>query len=224
QSLEVYPIRLYSAFEVAAGRAIVDRDGPVAPVVRRMSVPSPPVEAVEALPLPVVAEVAPVLVAPVSVAPESLAMDADVTPAQPARQAGETSVATAAISGAPSGLAERAQGWPVGGGKAAAGGVEGASSPDQLAEVPAHPIYRENPQPEYPSLARRRQLEGTVVLEVLVGAAGTVGGLKVQQSSGHRLLDEAALKGVKGWRFEPGRRGAAAVAMKVLVPVRFFLR
>jgi protein TonB len=93
-----------------------------------------------------------------------------------------------------------------------------------LLEVLAHPLYRENPEPEYPALARRRQQEGTVVIEALVTPEGKVGGLALRQSSGHPLLDEAALKGVKGWRFEPGRRGAVAVAMKVLVPVRFGLR
>ena len=88
----------------------------------------------------------------------------------------------------------------------------------------ARPLYRQNPPPEYPLLARRRQLEGTVVLEALVGPAGRVRELSVKESSGHQLLDEAALRAVKNWRFAPGRQGTTPVAMPVLVPVRFHLQ
>jgi protein TonB len=63
-----------------------------------------------------------------------------------------------------------------------------------------------------------------VVLEVLVSTQGQVSELLVSTSSGHRLLDEAALQAVKGWRFEPGQRGGVAMAMNILVPVRFDLR
>ncbi|MBV5317855.1 MAG: energy transducer TonB [Desulfobulbaceae bacterium] len=104
-------------------------------------------------------------------------------------------------------------------GTAGAGGAGAAAT-----VVLARPRYRENPSPPYPEPARRRQLEGTVVLEVLVSTQGQVSELLVSTSSGHRLLDEAALQAVKGWRFEPGQRGGVAMAMNILVPVRFDLR
>ncbi|MFH1350543.1 MAG: energy transducer TonB, partial [Pseudomonadota bacterium] len=41
----------------------------------------------------------------------------------------------------------------------------------------AVPAYKSNPRPQYPALARRRGLEGTVVLEVLVSREGKVNDL-----------------------------------------------
>jgi protein TonB len=92
------------------------------------------------------------------------------------------------------------------------------------ATVRARPRYRENPPPPYPGPARRRHLQGTVVLEVAVGPDGEVEQLLIQATSGHEILDRAALAAVKDWLFEPGQRGGHRVAMKVLVPVRFSLR
>ena len=92
------------------------------------------------------------------------------------------------------------------------------------AMIMARPLYRQNPPPEYPARARRRHLQGTVILEVSVTNDGKVAQLRINESSGHKILDRAALKAVKGWLFEPGRRGARRVAMRVLVPVRFSLR
>lgn len=103
--------------------------------------------------------------------------------------------------------------------------ITGSSAERTLPEVTmAIPLYRENPPPEYPALARRRHLEGTVVLEVSVTGNGRVRRLAVHESSGHRILDKAAERAVRKWLFEPGRRGIVPVAMEVLVPVRFSLR
>jgi len=86
------------------------------------------------------------------------------------------------------------------------------------------PDYRTNPRPAYPRIARRRGLEGTVVLKVLVNTSGRVGGCRVHKSSGHRILDERAMKTVRRWTFEPGRKGAKPSAMWVKIPIRFELR
>ena len=99
-----------------------------------------------------------------------------------------------------------------------------ATGTEASEETPARPRYRENPPPSYPEQARRRRLEGTVVLEALVGGKGKVDDLTVHASSGHQLLDEAALRAVRDWLFEPGQRGGMPVTAKVLVPVRFVLR
>jgi protein TonB len=102
-----------------------------------------------------------------------------------------------------------------------AGGATTAPSP-VLKE--AIPIYRSNPAPEYPAVARRRGYEGTVVLEVLVNRDGKVADLRLFQSSGHASLDQTALSSVKGWVFEPARRGDAPVEMWVRIPVCFRLK
>ena len=102
----------------------------------------------------------------------------------------------------------------------------GAAAPNSETStvIPARPRYRDNPPPPYPEQARRRRLEGTVVLEALVGGKGKVDNVTVHASSGHQLLDEAALRAVRDWLFEPGQRGGMPVTAKVLVPVRFALR
>jgi periplasmic protein TonB len=88
----------------------------------------------------------------------------------------------------------------------------------------AIPLYRSNPPPKYPAVARRRGLQGNVVLEVLVGSAGNVIELHVLSSSGYPILDRAAKSSVKNWTFEPGMRGPEKVEMWVRVPIRFELK
>jgi protein TonB len=88
----------------------------------------------------------------------------------------------------------------------------------------AIPLYRVNPPPKYPGLARRRGYQGTVIMDVLVDPKGKVKELRLSQSSGYPLLDRAAMKSVKSWEFEPGRRGDEAVEMWVKIPVRFQLK
>ena len=88
----------------------------------------------------------------------------------------------------------------------------------------ATPLYQDNPPPRYPRIARKRGYEGIVVLEVLVSPQGTVTDLKIDQSSGYPLLDDAAKESVWRWTFSPGMRGDQPVAMWVKLPVRFQLK
>ena len=88
----------------------------------------------------------------------------------------------------------------------------------------ARPLYRSNPPPKYPVVARRRGFQGNVVLEVLVGQIGNVIDLRVLFSSGYPILDRAAETAVKNWTFEPGMRGQEKVEMWVRVPIRFELK
>jgi protein TonB len=87
----------------------------------------------------------------------------------------------------------------------------------------AVPLYKENPAPGYPVLAKKRGYEGTVILEVLVNKDGRAGNVVVLQSSRYPTLDEAAVSSVKKWRFEPGRIGDMKVDMPVKIPIRFVL-
>ena len=83
--------------------------------------------------------------------------------------------------------------------------------------------YNENPPPAYPTIARKRKYQGTVVLEVFVREDGRVGDLRIAESSNYSLLDRAALQAVRRWLFEPARRGNHQVAMWGKVPIRFHL-
>jgi len=88
----------------------------------------------------------------------------------------------------------------------------------------ALPLYLKNPPPEYPPAARRRGYEGRVVMDVLIDREGRVGNIKIFQSSGHKVLDQAAMETVRGWLFAPARRGDEAAEMWVKVPLTFRLK
>ena len=81
-----------------------------------------------------------------------------------------------------------------------------------------------NPEPRYPVQARRRGLQGEVVLEVQILANGQPGEIDIVAGSGHALLDQAALAALRDWRFQPARQGGRAVSATLHVPVRFELR
>jgi len=88
----------------------------------------------------------------------------------------------------------------------------------------AIPRYRENTHPAYPLIARIRGHEGIVILSVEIFTDGSVGSLKIKKSSGYTVLDKSALKAVKTWKFEPGRKIGKPTIMWVDVPVKFVLK
>ncbi|MDW7645888.1 MAG: energy transducer TonB [Desulfuromonadales bacterium] len=90
--------------------------------------------------------------------------------------------------------------------------------------VEAVPVYADNPPPTYPRLARERGWQGEVLLRARVSRGGRVLHVQVEESSGYALLDRAAVKAVKSWRFRPAHRGDHAVEAEVRLPVRFQLQ
>jgi periplasmic protein TonB len=104
-------------------------------------------------------------------------------------------------------------------------GEQKAVGPRALPFVPARPIgyAAGNQPPEYPAAAQQRGFAGRVLLRVDVSVAGTPLDVKVVSSSGHDILDEAALRAVRAWRFVPATRGGTPVAGVVNVPVEFKL-
>ena len=86
------------------------------------------------------------------------------------------------------------------------------------------PTYLRNPSPPYPIEARRNKWEGTVMIRVEVSAAGRVISAAIIASSGHTVLDTAALIAIKRWRFSPARMAGIATTATVDVPISFTLR
>lgn len=85
------------------------------------------------------------------------------------------------------------------------------------------PTILEQQQPAYPRQARRRGLEGRVLLRAQVDAQGLVAAVKVIASSGHAILDQAASENVRLWRFAPAQAEGRAVAGWAQVPIVFSL-
>lgn len=98
-----------------------------------------------------------------------------------------------------------------------------AANDDALVEARSDVATLNNPAPPYPLAARRRGLEGRVLLAAHVRADGACAEVQLKQSSGHALLDQTALDTVRRWRFLPATRGARAVDSWVDVPIRFRL-
>lgn len=87
----------------------------------------------------------------------------------------------------------------------------------------ARPDYLKNPAPVYPEIAKEREWQGLVILQVLVTAEGEANEVQVLVSSGHRVLDDAALRAVRKWQFLPASIGMVRFESRVRVPVRFIL-
>jgi periplasmic protein TonB len=84
--------------------------------------------------------------------------------------------------------------------------------------------YLNNPRPDYPMVARRMGWHGRVVLNVEVLANGLPGQVIVEHNSGHEILDNAAVRAVRGWRFVAARNGGQIVTQRFLVPITFNLK
>ncbi|MCR9213724.1 MAG: energy transducer TonB [Proteobacteria bacterium] len=84
--------------------------------------------------------------------------------------------------------------------------------------------YRHQTPPIYPRRALDMGQQGTVTLHAKVLPNGSPGELKVARSSGHRLLDRAAMAAVKKWKFEPTSVGGTATVSWVRVPVNFVIQ
>ncbi len=76
--------------------------------------------------------------------------------------------------------------------------------------------------PDYPEMARASQLEGTVIVKVLVGPDGSVMQAVVLQGV-HPLLDASAREAAMKCKFEPGKQRNIPVKVWMAIPFRFRL-
>ena len=69
-------------------------------------------------------------------------------------------------------------------------------------------------EPDYPELAKKMNLHGTVKLKIWISPDGTV--RRLEYVGGHPVLAESALKAVKGWHYE-----AATKESNTIVGLKF---
>jgi periplasmic protein TonB len=92
------------------------------------------------------------------------------------------------------------------------------------ARIDRPPQPRQSIKPKYPSGARRRGEEGSVILNVTISATGTAQQVEIVESSGFKELDEAARQAVSKARFTPGRISDKNVESQVSLTIIFKLR
>ncbi len=87
----------------------------------------------------------------------------------------------------------------------------------------AYPLYKENPPPGYPALARQQGYEGVVLVAAEILADGSVGKTLISKSSGYAILDQSAVRAVRGWKFEPARKSGVPCKTWAELPIKFLL-
>jgi protein TonB len=86
------------------------------------------------------------------------------------------------------------------------------------------PVVEKTPLLQYPPIALRQRVEGTVELNVFVDERGNVGDAQVVQAAGGKAgLNEAAVENVKRRHYRPATKDGVPVKVWMSVRVRFEL-
>ena len=82
-------------------------------------------------------------------------------------------------------------------------------------EPPSTPAF------PYPPAALQEGAGGEILLRLRISGAGRVDSVSVVASSGHAVLDSAAVEGARRLRYRPARHGGAATPIWARLPVRY---
>jgi TonB family protein len=129
-----------------------------------------------------------------TIRPGNNSLRVDLQPGTPARADGPVSTETAAS--VTSNAAERVQ-------------ISKGTN-----DVVSRPV-----KPDYPLLARQMKVQGSVILQALIGKTGTIQDLRV--ISGPPILAAAAQDAVRQWHFKPHYQGSEAVETQAKITVNF---
>jgi TonB family protein len=87
-------------------------------------------------------------------------------------------------------------------------------SPDRAASLVAHSV-----KPDYPLLARQMRVQGSVILQAMIGRDGMIQDLRIL--SGPPILATAAEEAVRQWHFKPHFVGSEPVETRANITVNF---
>lgn len=111
----------------------------------------------------------------------------------------------------------------------------GSSTPAPIPQGEAHEFGRvgENgitsprpichPTPEYTDKARKKKINGVVLLSLVVTPEGAVRDARITTSL-DKDLDQQALKTVNTWKFQPATKDGKPVAVRIAVEISFRVR
>jgi protein TonB len=187
----------------------VPTPAPAGPPFRMVAAPKAAAPAAPSIPEPPVARKAePPRVVAKAALPAKIKSQAPVAVAQ----AAQSIAASSAIDGAVAPASE------------AGGSVAGpVSDGEDARSVQLRPAYLSNPIPKYPLAAKRRGIEGRVLVHAEVDEHGLPNIVRLARSSGSDMLDNAAVEAVKEWRFSPAKQGGRPVRASIVVPIIFQL-
>ncbi len=110
---------------------------------------------------------------------------------------------------------------PTGTGSGTGPGYGGGSGDDSGSDQRAYCVYC--PEPYYPLIARARGWQGTVEVALSVLADGSVNGARLWRSSGHGVLDDAAVSAARHSRFAPPSANGVLTPLRGRIEYRFQL-
>jgi len=85
------------------------------------------------------------------------------------------------------------------------------------------PVLLKYISPKYPELALQAGIEGTVLLNVLVGDDGKVLQVSVIQSDVTPAMEKTAMEAAKQFLFKPAKQRTVPVKARMAIPIRFKL-
>lgn len=103
-------------------------------------------------------------------------------------------------------------------GSRSAAPVQNAAERVTLSPATADMVSR-SVDPSYPLLAKQMKVQGSVVLQAIIGSTGNIEDLRVV--SGPSILSDAARQAVKQWRFKPYYQAGQAVETEARITVNF---
>lgn len=99
--------------------------------------------------------------------------------------------------------------------------VDSLPTPTEEYLVSEMPVVLSEVRPVYPKEAREKQIEGAVVLDVLVDSLGNV--RQVNIIEGLDIFKNGAVQAMKKFRFKPARVDGSPVAVRIRYTLRFEL-
>jgi protein TonB len=91
--------------------------------------------------------------------------------------------------------------------------------PVHLSEDSARALVIHSVNPTYPPEALPKKLQGSVVLQAIIGRDGSVQDLKLVR--GYFVFAKAAIAAVKQWRFRPYTQNGRALETQTVITIAF---
>lgn len=101
--------------------------------------------------------------------------------------------------------------------------IAGTMPPAPGGQPDGEPFALTTIAPPYPRYAALNRIEGWVTIEFVVTASGLVSDARVVASQPPQVFDDAALKGIRKWKFKPAMRDGQPVARRASQTLTFSL-